>query len=123
MQCTSSNSTRVSLSSQPPVSYSVKLINEAKKSDYRVHKLSTSARFTTRNDIKQQLHAIDRKAKDTFGYIDPGHGLKGKQNVITSDQDLVEMYAAYKNKHGILLWCYFESDVSKQRKDQPQVQH
>ena len=52
-----------------------------------------------------------------FGCIDRGHGLKGKQNMITNDQDLVEMYAAYKNKHDILLWCYFESDdVSKQRK-------
>ena len=54
---------------------------------------------------------------DTFGYIDPGHRLKGKQNVITCDQDLVEIYTVYKNKRDILLWCYVEcEDVSKQRK-------
>ena len=41
----------------------------------------------------------------TFGYIIPGHGFKGKQQVIKMDSDLKTMYAIHHAKHEILLWC------------------
>ena len=35
-----------------------------------------------------ELHSGDEQGKLTFGYIIPGHGLKGKQEWITEDGDL-----------------------------------
>ena len=40
----------------------------------------------------------------TFGYIIPGHGLKGKQQVINEDSDLKTMYAIHFGKREIVLW-------------------
>ena len=40
-----------------------------------------------------------------MGYISPGHGLKGKLNPLTGDDDLEDMYAEYKSKRDIILWC------------------
>ena len=40
-----------------------------------------------------------------LGYISPGHGLKGKLNPLTGDEDLEDMYGEYKNKLDIMLWC------------------
>ena len=48
-----------------------------------------------------------------LGYTDPGHGLKGKTQWLTDDEDLTDMYSKYGGKHDILLWCL------KQMDDQP----
>ena len=47
-----------------------------------------------------------------MGYIEPGHGKKGKQRELSDDEDLVQMYTLHKRKHDILLWCY--GDVGEQ---------
>ncbi len=39
-----------------------------------------------------------------FGYITPGHGFKGKQEQITTDIDLSDMYEAHKKRKRIMLW-------------------
>ena len=39
-----------------------------------------------------------------MGYISPGHGLKGKLNPLTGDDNLEDMYGEYKGKHDIMLW-------------------
>ena len=44
----------------------------------------------------------------TFGYIIPGHGLRGKQKVISTDDDLANMYAEYKGKRCVLMWIKCE---------------
>ena len=44
-----------------------------------------------------------------LGYIEPGHGLKGKTQWLTGDDDLTEMYAKY-GKHDVLLWCFKAMD-------------
>lgn len=49
---------------------------------------------------------------DVLGYIEPGHGQKGKLRELTTDDDLKEMYVLYKRKQEILLWCY--GDVGEQ---------
>ena len=38
--------------------------------------------------------------------ISSGHGMKGKQNSLEVDDDLVEMYTEYQSKREILLWCF-----------------
>ena len=116
-QCTSNNSTKVTVSqSEPPVTYTVKLINHAKKSEYSVEKLVTTGRFSSLNGLKQELQQLHPQVKDSLGYITPGQGLKGKMNSITTEQDLVEMYSVYKNKRNVLLWCYVGGEDSMQRK-------
>jgi hypothetical protein len=35
---------------------------------------------------------------DVIGYIEPGHGQKGKLRELTTDDDLQEMYILYKRK-------------------------
>ena len=41
-----------------------------------------------------------------MGYIEPGHGAKGKQRWLASPEDLKDMYTAHEGKKEILLWCY-----------------
>ena len=117
MQCTSSNSTKVIVTQfQPPMIYTVKLINQAKKSEYSVEKLAATTCFSSLDGLKQQLHQLNPHIRDKFGYITPGHGLKGKLNSITAEQDLLEMYSVYKNKHNILLWCYVGAEDPKRKR-------
>lgn len=46
------------------------------------------------------------KGDVTFGYIEPGHGLKGRQHWITDDDELRSMYKLYSGKKEIIIWCY-----------------
>ena len=39
----------------------------------------------------------------TYGYIEPGHGSKGKRCWLTSENDVTEMYNIYNKE--VLLWC------------------
>ena len=49
----------------------------------------------------------------SLGYIEPGHGCKGKQRWLYSDEDLQEMYSIYSGKDEILLWCFLPRKQSK----------
>ena len=39
---------------------------------------------------------------DVIGYIEPGHGQKGKLRELSTDDDLKEMYVLYKRIQEIL---------------------
>ena len=41
-----------------------------------------------------------------MGYIEPGHGVKGKQVWLVDDEDIAEMYTRFKAKQEITLWCH-----------------
>ena len=97
------------------MTYTVKLINQAKKSEYTVLKLVTT-RFSSVEGLKQKLRQLNPHVRENFGYITPGHGLKGKLNSITTEQDLVEMYYVFESRRNILLWCYVGTEDPKQRK-------
>lgn len=43
---------------------------------------------------------------DSLGYVEPGHGAKGKQRWLITDADVADMYKAHQGKKEILLWCY-----------------
>ena len=57
-----------------------------------------------------QLHAN----KLEFGYIVPGHGLRGKKEWIFDDSDAKEFLAKIKNKKKAesTLWCYSQAPTS-----------
>ena len=90
--------------------YSVKLINPLRKSTYDVQKFRVSMKFRNVSVIKEELvHSFpDRltKTPDQVGYIQPGHGVRGKQRWLSSDQDLDDMYSEYLGKKEIILWTY-----------------
>ena len=41
-----------------------------------------------------------------FGYIEPGHGLRGKKEWLSMDDDITEMLQIHKDKKEVMLWCY-----------------
>ncbi len=41
-----------------------------------------------------------------IGYIEPGHGLKGRKQWINIDDDVHVMYSKYAGKTAIMLWAY-----------------
>ena len=65
------------------------------------------SKFTSIEDIKDKLSELLKCKVAEIGYIEPGHGLKGKQQTLIDDDDIDEMYDMYKKKRcGITLWCY-----------------
>ena len=57
---------------------------------------------------------------ESFGYIEPGHGAKGKQRWLTSIDDLKNMYHVHKGKTKILLWSS-HLEVQRKRAHSPDV--
>ena len=101
--------------------YTVKVMNASKKSDYTVVKFSKQGEIETISELKSELLArfADRLSGDIeVGYIQPGHGLRGKQEWLCCDDDIQEMYDLHSRKKSILLWCFKKtsSDSSASRK-------
>ena len=89
--------------------YSVKIMNPTKKSEYSMEKF-TSTHFCKVEDLKDMLHTLysaklPQSIDIQVGYIIPGHGLRGKQEWLCEDSDLIDMYTLYKGKKDLLLWC------------------
>ena len=75
-----------------------------------------TGRFGSTDDLRAELQSIDVATKD-IGYIEPGHGAKGKQVWLGSQEELDEMYMLLdkKIKREILLWCYPLTTTSRKR--------
>ena len=93
---------------QDKLNYSVKLMNPGLKRDYTMHKFKAD-KFGSVDEIRDCLPTVLPCGFTQLGYIDPGRGLKGKQQWITQDDDLAEMYDKY-GKRDILLWCLKKLD-------------
>ena len=92
--------------------YNVKVINNSKKSVYDIRPLAHKQRFSSLSDLKTCVQEeIGPVMNDTMGFIEPGHGKKGKIRELCTE-DLSEMYVLYKRKREVLLWCY--GDVGEQ---------
>ena len=87
----------------------MKVMNPSKKSDYTIEKF-VCGHFDTIEELKEILHklySVKLPSVDMqVGYILPGHGLRGKQEWLCKDSDLDDMYAHYKGKKEMLLWCF-----------------
>ena len=44
-----------------------------------------------------------------MGYVEPGHGMKGRKIWIHTDEDLKMMNEKHDKKRSVLLWCYTEA--------------
>ena len=91
-------------------SYSVKVINRARKSDWTVQKLRVNQQFESLEGLKRQVSDSLKEAVEDpiciIGYIEAGHGTRGKQRWLTTDEDLMGMYGHYSSRGQILLWTY-----------------
>ena len=89
------------------ICYSVKLVNPKRKSDYSVRPFRETSKFC---HVVQLIHKLkvafpDADPERDMGFIEPGHGCRGRKRWITDDKDLEEMYDMHKGKREVLLWC------------------
>ena len=89
-------------------SYKVKVINPHGMGGYELHPLDSHEMFSHVQDLKESIltgcqEYIEGDKQLHFGYILPGHGKKGKQIELTSDDELCGMYPRYKGTE-IVLW-------------------
>ena len=73
------------------------MINNKIKLDYCVHKwrYADYKKFKTVGDIKvglAELINLSDELELVVGYIEPGHGAKGRQRWLNDDGDLVDLY-------------------------------
>ena len=101
----------------------VMIINPNEKRDYVMVKAegSSTANLFGFDDIKKLILASfppdvpqPHADKLEFGYIVPGHGLRGKKERIFDDSDAKEFLAKIKNKKKAesALWCYSQAPTS-----------
>ena len=65
-----------------------------------------------RTDVCNEFPDMFSDKEIELGYIQPGHGFKGKQKWLCSDNCLKEMYEEHKGRKEIILWC-FSRDTTK----------
>ena len=105
----------------------IMIVDPSKKKDYVMAKIDQSAvqKGITFDEMKQLILSIfpsDIPQPDIdkleFGYIEPGHGLKGRKEWILDDDELLEFLERCEGKKTKLtLWCYSrESSKDKQGK-------
>ena len=88
-----------------PYQYYVKVINRLKKSEYSIRRLrGYCSKFQSVDELKDKLRETlpDSASGDVVGYIEPGHGAKGKQRWVEHSDDLADIYSSYGKKLEIL---------------------
>ena len=78
----------------------------------------TVSHLTTK--LKEKYAELEPCRELRVGYMDPGHGWKGKQRWITCDEDLKDMYKVYSSKVEFLIWCFLPGkpeNSTKKRKN------
>ena len=89
--------------------YSVKIISPHTPDSILIKDWeSVSVKFSDVYVMKNQL-SVDfaeyiQETEFTFGYIQPGHGAKGKQKSLEERDDLTTMYELYSKRKQIVLW-------------------
>ena len=72
--------------------------------------MRTSKEFRSVSELKDYIcEALQDSVEiplSVIGYIEPGHGMRGKQRWLSSDEDLKDMYEVFDGKNEIMLWCY-----------------
>ena len=102
-QCSWTSPTTLKTSTPYAYTYTVKVINREKKSDYSVQKLPSFTKFSPIEELKDSFHRGLEIVPSEFGLTEPGHSLKGRLRWMHDDADLDKMYNDYPKK---LAWCY-----------------
>ena len=67
------------------VTYSVKVINVSRKSQYYVRKVRECVKFSSVSFLQEHLAKELEEVALDVSYIEPGHGIKGKQMWLVED--------------------------------------
>ena len=90
--------------------YFVKIINPAKKSEYEVQRLRIDFTVDSVAGLKEALHKYFPNhfpsVPQQVGFIAPGHGTKGKQKWLATDEDISEMNLEHETKKDVYFWAY-----------------
>ena len=89
--------------------YSLKIVNSQKKSDYKVVKIGKKV-CKDIGDLKELILSNFPETVDApddqdmeFGFIEPGHGLCGKREWLSSSDDVTEMFEQHKGDYALVL--------------------
>lgn len=106
------------------LSYSIKIISK-KKADFSIQRLrEITAVYTSVEDLKKDVLSAcnSNLSLENFGYIEPGHGSRGKQRWLASTDDLKDMYSVHRGKDEILLWSLSQPDGNRKRMHSPDAE-
>ena len=78
------------------LTHTVKVMNGTKKSDYSLKIIKQTSKFKKYDELKSSLEKEFSIEIETIGFIIPGHGWKGKQQLLETEADISEMYVLYK---------------------------
>ena len=88
--------------------YAVKVISPLTADSGVVKKWDKESKFSDVSIMKNQLSTdfaeFIKDAQFSFGYIQPGHGAKGRQQPLEVNEDLSTMYSVHSGKKQIILW-------------------
>ena len=107
----------------------IMIINPSKKKEYKLVKADKFApEVIDLDELKALILSFfpgdilqPHKDKLEFGYIEPGHGLRGKKQWILDNDDVkvfLDKYQSKRNKE-FTLWCYSRDPESKKPSKRP----
>ena len=91
------------------------------KDGVELKKLELNEKFVDIEDLRVTLLSVVDcfpAGSISLGYIEPGHGTKGRQINLDSSNDLLLMYKVHEKRKQIVLWMKEEKKLKK-RKDSP----
>ena len=90
--------------------YCVKIINPESKGGYLVEEFMDKKFISVYHYAQKWQRFLKSTSFKQFGigYLQPGHGFKGKQFVLATDEDLKQMYNEHSGRKSINLWLKFE---------------
>ena len=114
-------------SSVASLNYTLKMINPLRMSEYKNVDLQTKGkRYDSLDALRDYISAnlpngMEVPNEAEMGYIEPGHGGKGRKIWLHDDSELEHMYDIFKDKKRILLWCYTSCPEARKKKDDTQT--
>ena len=99
--------------------YALKMINPLRLSEYKTVNIQGAKHCSSLQEL-QHFIGINLPTSITppdfsiveMGYVEAGHGAKGRKVWLFDDDDVKEMYKCNQKKK-ILLWCYTEETRKK----------
>lgn len=106
--------------------YVLKMINLSCMSEYKNVEIQRRGYCKSFSELKEFISSnlpstieAPNLQEVEMGFIEPGHGSKGRKVWLFDDNDVQKIYEVHLHKKQILLWCY--THVSAQKKSSENV--
>ena len=102
--------------------YSIKIINPMRMKEFQTINLGKGGTYKSTYSLRQY---VSKNLPNTpvladldlfnveIGYMEPGHGMKGRKLCLYDDNDITKLYKKYLGKPTIRMWCYSSKKVAK----------